>query len=329
MEPRALRPYPGYEDHFNHAFGLSEGKKAVLPRHRTSISDDAGVTAENLTIENADGGSMLLRIVRPQECEPRAPIILDIHGGGWIAGTPYADDARNAYLAAHTPCIVAAVDYRLADGEVAFPAPLLDCLCAYKWLKEHARELGGDPDLIGLNGTSSGGNLAAALALYLRDHGMPQPVHVVLNCPHLTMDMTASQLQFGSSQMGTRGLPMDIPYCDRIERTYLGSAEMGALPSYYAMPGYCFDVSGLGSTQVVVAEYDKYRDGGLDYAYHLLKAGVPCEIFSAPRVAHGFCTQDQPLTRYVHDGICASFNREFDRQREACDTDAEGERNHG
>lgn len=329
MEPRTLRPCPGYEDHFNRAFGLAEGTKKVLPRHYTPINDNDDVIAEDLFIKNADGGNMLLRIIKPKECKPDAPIILDMHGGGWIAGTPYSDDTRNAYFAAHASCIVASVDYRLADGEVTFPSPLLDCLRAYEWLRDHARELGGDPNLIGLNGTSSGGNLAAGLALYLRDHGLPQPVHTVLNCPHLTMETTVSQLQFGSSQIGTRGLPMGIPYSERIERVYLGSTDMGALPSYYAMPGYCFDVSGLESTQVVVAEYDKYRDGGLEYAYRLLKAGVPCEIISAPRVSHGFCTQDLPLTRYVHDGICASFNREFDRQRKLCASEIKKETTHG
>ena len=61
----------------------------------------------------------------------------------------------------------------------------------------------------------------------------------------------------------------------------------------------------------IVAEYDPLRDEGLEYATRLLMNRVPCEISCAPRVTHGFCVVDEPLTRYVHRGIAASLRREF------------------
>lgn len=62
---------------------------------------------------------------------------------------------------------------------------------------------------------------------------------------------------------------------------------------------------------VVAAEYDPLRDEGLEYAFRLLHDRVPCEIILAPRVTHGFCVMDLPLTNWVHNGIAASFRREF------------------
>ena len=77
------------------------------------------------------------------------------------------------------------------------------------------------------------------------------------------------------------------------------------------MPGFCPDFKYLKPRMVVVAEYDPLRDEGLSYALRLLEDGVPCEIICAPRVTHGFCVVDQPLTRWTHNGICAAFRREF------------------
>lgn len=55
----------------------------------------------------------------------------------------------------------------------------------------------------------------------------------------------------------------------------------------------------------------KLRDEALQYAMRLLQEQVPCQVYSAPRVTHGFCALDRPLTRWVHRGIAASLRREF------------------
>ena len=66
-----------------------------------------------------------------------------------------------------------------------------------------------------------------------------------------------------------------------------------------------------GTRALSTPEYDPLRDEGLEYAARLLMNRVPCEISCAPRVTHGFCVVDEPLTRYVHRGIAASLRREF------------------
>lgn len=87
------------------------------------------------------------------------PLIISIHGGGWRDGTRGQlvefsyDFAANGYATAQ-------IDYRLADGDVAFPAPVADVLEAIRYFQAHAQQFGIDPNRIGLYGASAGGHLA-------------------------------------------------------------------------------------------------------------------------------------------------------------------------
>ena len=301
-----ITPYPGYVDHVNAQLGIGEIHMTMEETQKRILGytkkDDT--TMVDRTIPGPEEGQEpTIRIITPGNVAKPAPIVVDIHGGGFVSGNLDIDNYRNLAIAEGTPCIVVSVEYRLTTHEVHFPAPLMDCHAAYLWVVEHAAEFGGDPDNIALHGTSAGGNLCAALALYLRDHGEPAPKLTVLNCPGLTVGTTISKLQFGTfEQEGT-------PYAEWCDAQYVNA--LGTTPSYYAMPSFCPNLAGLGPHCVILGEYDPLRSEGLDYATALLKAGVPCELTVAPRVTHGFCVIDAPLTHYIHKGICASLRREF------------------
>jgi len=301
------KPYPGYEKHVEMVLGAPDGTRTSMTDLQKTILSyrlAEGTTMEDRMIPGREEGQQIrIRIVKPAGLPAKAPVILDIHGGGFVSGTLDIDNYRCIYLAEHTPCLVVSVEYRLARPDLPAPAQLNDCYAAFLWLSRHAAEIGGDPGKLGIHGTSAGGNLAAALALYLRDTDGPVSRLTVLNCPALQKEMTISKYQFGDL-----GTPAE-KYSEAVENIYAGLN--GQDPSYYIMPAYCRDLRGLGNMSVVVAEYDPLRDEGLDFARRLLEAGVPCELVVAPRVTHGFCVIDQPLTRYVHNGICASFRREF------------------
>lgn len=304
--------YPGYEYHLNlyqiMVDGTPEEQDAAREAQRKYISEytkPEGMAIEERTIPGGDGQDMAIRIYTPANLPEKAPIIMEVHGGGWVAGSLDIDNYRCVTLAAETPAIVVGVDYRLsAPGGVHFPQPLMDCYAALNWLGGHGAELGGDPGRIALHGTSAGGNLCAALALYVRDHGGPGLSLVVLNCPGLGIENTISKQQFPQFALNAP-VKRQSP-----ESIYLGGAD-GTTPSYYAFPSYCTDLEGLPPHCVVVAEYDTLRDDGLNYAVRLLQTGVPCELMVAPRVGHGFCVVDHPLTHWVHKGICGSLRREF------------------
>ena len=304
--------YPGYEYHLNLyriiAHGTDQERQTARENQQRYISQytlPQGMTIKEYTIPGGDGQDLTLRVYTPAGLPERVAIVMEVHGGGWVGGNLDIDNYRCISLAAGTPAIVVGVDYRLsAPGGVHFPQPLMDCRAALCWLEEHASELGGDPSRIALHGTSAGGNLCAGLALYIRDHGGPKLSLVVLNCPVLNPENTVSKQQYPQYALGT---PVKR---ESAEHIYLGGAD-GTPASYYAFPGLCHDLEGLPPHYIVTAEYDTLRDEGIAYAVRLLQTGVRCELVSAPQVGHGFCVVDHPLTRWVHEGICASLRREF------------------
>jgi acetyl esterase/lipase len=113
---------------------------------------------------NVDGRSLLLDLHRPRDSAGPLPAIILVHGGGWRRGDRADHAAGRQIPLAATGLVVASVDYSLS-GDATFPAPLLDLRRAVRWLRANAGELGSDPDRVGVLGASSGGHLAALLAL--------------------------------------------------------------------------------------------------------------------------------------------------------------------
>lgn len=307
----AAKAYPGYEYNLNLyqiiAEGTEEEKAAAREAQRKYISGYTkpdGMRMEDLVIAGGDGQDMKLRVFTPAGLPEKAPIVIDIHGGGWVGGSLDIDNYRCIALATGTPALVVSVDYRLSNAEVHYPAPLMDCYAALMWVAEHAAEIGGDAGRIALHGTSAGANLCEGLALYVRDHKGPDLSLVILNCPPLALENTYSKRQYPQFALAPE-TKREAP-----EMVYLGETD-GATPSYYAFPGYCTDLEGLPPHYIIVGEYDTLRDDGIRYAVRLLETGIPCELQVAPRVGHGFCVVDHPLTHWVHKGCCASLRREF------------------
>ena len=303
---RELFPYPGYEDHVQMNLKTDAGGKISMEELQKKIQNcklSEGTTMKDIEIPGVEPGTTLrLRVVTPASVPNPSPVVLDIHGGAFVGGNLDIDNYRNTLIAESTSCIVVSVEYRLASRECPFPAQLLDCHQAYIWLTGHAGEIGGDPNRIAVHGTSAGGSLSAALALFLRDSGEQTPALTVLMNPDVGPGITASDLQMGS--LGHES--------DYFHNPFAIYADIHGQPlSYYAAPKLCPDLSMLGPHMVVVSEYDPLRDAGLEYAMRLLHDNVPCEFYCAPRVTHGFCVVEHPLTRWVYRGIAASLRREF------------------
>jgi acetyl esterase len=93
------------------------------------------------------------------------PVLVYLHGGGWICGSP-ATHRKLGYRFAEAGYLVFNVDYRLAP-EHPFPTPFDDCLTAIRWAAREAPRFGGDPGRLAVGGDSAGGNLSAAAAIAL------------------------------------------------------------------------------------------------------------------------------------------------------------------
>ena len=302
--------FPGYE---NHLMSYFRGDTDELKKRRQaqgaammSYEKPEGMTIENKTIKGGDGQDMTIRIYTPAGLPAKAPMIVEIHGGGFVAGNLDIDNGRCIALATKVGAIVIGVDYRWSNKEQHFPQPLMDCHAAYIWAHEHADEIGGDSERIGLHGSSAGGTLCAGLALYLRDHNELTPALTVANCAtyYTAIEETYSFQQMIDVKMGPDNKALGA------EVTFLGGYN-GELPSYYAFPGLCHDLGGLGAHFIIAAEYDTLRDGSFQYAERLLKNGVPVEVFMGGRVGHCFTAAPHPYTDLTHDVIAMAFKREF------------------
>lgn len=151
--------------------------EAAVPRTRVaSAASDRGVLRRPFRFDDAriesihdirygtEHARQRLDLYRPLGGVARAPVLLQIHGGGW----QYGDKRRQGrplmqYLAAHG-WICAAINYRLCPRD-RFPAALIDAKLAVAWLRRHAAEYGGDPSFVAVTGGSAGGHLAALVAL--------------------------------------------------------------------------------------------------------------------------------------------------------------------
>ncbi|MDD2980241.1 MAG: alpha/beta hydrolase [Hespellia sp.] len=304
-------PCPGYENHLMSY--LKTDTDEVRAAKKAQGADmmfyelPEGMTMKDRQIPGTEEGTeMTLRFYVPAGLPEKAPIIMDFHGGGWVGGNLDIDNARCIALARMTPAIVIGVDYRRASETIKAPAPMMDCYTAYMWAYNHAEEFGGDPERMGLHGTSAGGNFAAALALYLRDTNGPRPALAAMVCPQFSCNMA----EFVSYHQMSPYIMAPENKAISPEAIYTG-AYNGYRPSYYALPSECPDVEGVCPHCIVTAEYDTFRDDGVQYAVRLLNAGVPCELHVEPRVGHGFNTVHHPFTDLVNETICFSFRREF------------------
>ncbi len=305
--------HPDYKDLLNmRLVSLDDPEAAAeferLRKYLVRFDPPEGLLIEDREIPSRYESHLIgVRIYKMKDTPARSPMILNIHGGGFVAGSVHNDNKRCAYIASHMPCIIVSVEYRLAPGCV-FPGQLQDCHSALLWMLDNAGELGGDAALFGIQGTSAGANISAGLALYLRDNGGPKAAMVMLNIPALGLEHNFSREQ-------TRdGAPvLDGGNLYENSALYIGGFN-GSQPSYYAFPLTSPFVQDLPPHMIICAEYDPLRDEGVSYAARLMREAVPTELHVLPRVPHGWdMVMEAPMTQWVYDGICRSYQREFDR----------------
>jgi acetyl esterase len=248
-----------------------------------------------------EGGEVPLRLYRPPDVERPAPALVFAHGGGWTLGTLDSADDICRELAARVGCVVVSVDYRLAP-EHPFPAPLEDVSAAADWVRAHAESLGVDPVRVGLAGTSAGGNLAAATALYTVLEGRdPFACQVLL---YLITDCTFDTASYRAHAAGPLLTRTDMEWFWAQYRRSPADAYH-PLASVLRAPEEMLDCE----TPAVVATggHDPLRDEGRAYADRLGEL-VDCAAHDFPALAHGFCslTDDVPAADEAFDAIAAS-----------------------
>lgn len=237
-------------------------------------------TVDDIEIPGPVGApDVALRIYHPRSDVTDAPVLMFLHGGGWVMCSLDTHDAMCRRLSAGAKVIVVSVDYRLAP-EHPFPAAIEDAVAATVWAQGHARELGGDPERVGVAGDSAGGNLAAVVALLTRDRAAG-----ALKLQLLVYPVTNAGLDTPSyRQFADEGGYVTLAEMKWFWDQYVGTGDRS---HPYASPLRA-DLSGLPPALVILAECDPLRDEGMAYADKLRAAGNEASHRCYEGVFHGF-----------------------------------------
>jgi len=119
-----------------------------------------------------DGTKLRLDVYRPADDDPHDDIlhpgVIQVHGGGWLAGSRYEQGIPLLNHLASIGWIGFNIDYRLSP-QATFPDHIVDVKRAIAWVRENAEDLGVDPEMICITGGSAGGHLTALAALTQND----------------------------------------------------------------------------------------------------------------------------------------------------------------
>ncbi|GCF07530.1 alpha/beta hydrolase [Dictyobacter arantiisoli] len=232
---------------------------------------------EDRTIPGPDE-AIAVRIYIP-EGEGPFPILVYLHGGGWISGNINLFDHVCRSLCHGAQCLVMSVGYRLAP-EIKFPGGLEDCYASICWIAENAELFNADSERIAVGGDSAGGNLAAAVTQIIRDLGGPALAFQLLFYPLCDFRLSAPSWEELEHYFSSRAT------IARIRELYLNNEAEQLNP--YASPLLAEDLSDLPPALIIIPEYDQLRDDGTLYGQKLQAAGVPVHISHYAGMIHGF-----------------------------------------
>ncbi len=276
-----------------HAVGAVEARRLYKETRATLAPPVPEVGAVRELSAPGPARPIPLRLYRglpAQEGEP-LPALVYFHGGGWTIGDLDTHDIVCRTLANRARCAVVSVDYRMGP-EHKFPAAVDDSVAATRWIAAQAAALGVDAARIAVGGDSAGGNLAAVVAIALRDAGGPPLVFQALVYPATDQRMdTASHLKFAEGYLLTRANML----------WYRGNyLAPGDYDDWRASPLRAADLARLPPAHIITAGYDPLLDEGRAYSDRLVAAGVPVLYECFEGMAHGFLTMGGVLAAANH-----------------------------
>ena len=256
-------------------------------------------------------GPLMVRLYRATDAADQ-PVCMFFHGGGFMLGNLDTHDALCRALAHRSGAAVIAVDFRLAP-ENKFPAATSDCLVATRWVLERAGSLGLSARRFAVAGESSGGNLAASVALQLRAYGLTPALQVLL---YPLVDMEPGGPSY--EEFGT-GFLLTARRTEHYINNYLRSAQDKANP--FASPLRDPAPALSPSTFLLTAGLDLSSSSAQQYGDRLHSVGVQVERVHFEGWPHGF------LFWGDEDGSIKAINAAGDALRRAL-TGASGD-SHG
>ncbi|MFF7359630.1 alpha/beta hydrolase fold domain-containing protein [Streptomyces sp. NPDC008125] len=261
--------------------GPVEGRKAVDEVQSGDIQKPE-VDEEWITVSGGPTGSVRARIVKPAGTDGVLPVILYIHGAGWVFGNAHTHDRLVRELAVGARAAVVFPEYDLSP-EARYPVAIEQNYTVARWIVEQGATKGLDAARLAVVGDSVGGNMAAALTLMAKERGDVPLVQQVLFYPVTDANFdTASYHQFATGYFLRRdGMQWfwDQYTTDEAERAQITASPLRATTEQLA---------GLPSALIITGEADVLRDEGEAYANKLREAGVPVTAVRIQGIIHDF-----------------------------------------
>ncbi|WKV70445.1 alpha/beta hydrolase [Streptomyces sp. PCS3-D2] len=270
------------EPPFLYEIPVADGRKAV-----DDVQSGDGVTLppvdqEWLTVPGGPTGEVRTRIVRPRGATGPLPVVLYLHGAGWVFGNAHTHDRLVRELAVGAGAALVFPEYDLSP-EARYPVAIEQNYAVARWITADGGRHGLDGGRLAVAGDSVGGNMSAALTLMAKERGDVRLVQQVLFYP-----VTDAAFDSASYQEFAEGyfLRRDAMrwFWDQYTTDPAQRAEITASP----LRAGTDQLTGLPPALVITAEADVLRDEGEAYAAKLRAAGVPVTALRALGTIHDF-----------------------------------------
>jgi acetyl esterase len=256
--------------------------REVLEGVQRAPIDKPDVDIEDLTITGGPHGQIAVRLIKPAGTTGTLPVVLYVHGAGWVLGSPQTHDLLVRNLAVGAQAAVVFPDYRRAP-EAQYPSQIEEAYATATWVVEHGREHDLDPGRMAIAGDSVGGNMTIAVTLMAKERGGPSFVAQVLYYPVTDAGMdTGSYRQFAEGYfLAAAGMAWfwDQYLPDESRRNEILASPLRASTE---------ELAGLPPALVITGEADVLRDEGEAYATKLRAAGVPVTATRYGGIIHDF-----------------------------------------
>jgi acetyl esterase len=218
------------------------------------------------------------------------PVLLYLHGGGFVIGGIDTHDSLCRQLALRSGAAVVSLDYRLAP-EHRFPTAVDDAWAAMRWLATNGASVGVDGSRLAVGGDSAGGTLAAVCALLARDQHLPLALQLLIT------PGTGAAADTASHQVFANGFLLDAADIAWFFDHYI---DRGQRRDWRFAPLLADELDEVAPACVILAECDPLVDEGLAYADRLRAAGVPVELELYRGLTHDFIKMGRALDEAGH-----------------------------
>ncbi|WAL93263.1 alpha/beta hydrolase [Streptomyces sp. Je 1-369] len=263
----------------------AEGRKAVDEVQSGDIAKPE-IDEEWITVPGGPTGGVRTRVVRPAGVRGKLPVILYIHGAGWVFGNAHTHDRLVRELAVGARAAVVFPEYDLSP-EARYPVAIEQNYTVARWIVREGASKDLDGTRLAVAGDSVGGNMTAALTLMAKQRGDVPLVQQVLFYPVTDARFdTGSYRQFATGYFLRRdGMQWfwDQYTTDESERAQITASPLRASTE---------QLTGLPPALVITGEADVLRDEGEAYANKLREAGVPVTAVRFQGIIHDFVMLD-------------------------------------